>query len=53
MITTGITGPRGAWGAAPTRFVVMFIALVLAYAGGQITLLWLPSRAVAPILPWL
>lgn len=44
MNTTTVCGPRGFWGAAPTRFFVMFVVLVLAYAGGQIALLTLAAR---------
>ena len=59
---TVISGPRGFWGAAPTRLFAMFIVLVLAYAGTQIAILvistkmpgaavrlWLPMVA-APLL---
>lgn len=45
MATTDFSRPRGFWGAAPSRFFVMFLALVLAYAGGQITLLAISAHA--------
>ena len=53
MRTTASVGPRGFWGAAPTRFFVMFVVLVLAYAAGQIALLAISARAPRPPLSWL
>ncbi len=48
-----MTGPRGFWGAAPTRLFVFFVVLVLAYAAGQLSLMTIAGRAPPPARSWL
>jgi membrane protease YdiL (CAAX protease family) len=45
------TGPRGFWGAAPVRFLVMGVVLLLAYVGPQVAAQVQAGHAAAALRP--